>query len=253
MFGRAGLLQSRVVARRVFGVAGRWNPSAVSALSRVAIAQMGADPRSVRALSTRVTIEQAKSMPKRYSEMPNDILLTMAVMGDQDAREERLIREIMSVDDVAWDQAQTTFQKMVKENRQGLFVSTLPYKTGIFCAMVAGFASIPMIFDINTVMWFNEIYVTSDVPEAKDLETPLEVGSWAWNWMEPPLGQISFFLLCMQYARAQLENLGAKPYTAMFLQRRADRLVATFPKYNRKIVESWSTGDSLSGGPVEND
>ena len=111
--------------------------------------------------------------------MPNDILLTMAVMGDQDAREERLIREIMSVDDVAWDQAQTTFQKMVKENRQGLFVSTLPYKTGIFCAMIAGFASIPMIFDINTVMWFNEIYVTSDVPEAKDLETPLEVGSWA--------------------------------------------------------------------------
>jgi hypothetical protein len=26
----------------------------------------------------------------------------------------------------------------------------------------------------------------SDVPEAKDLETALEVGSWAWNWMEPP-------------------------------------------------------------------
>ena len=32
-----------------------------------------------------------------------------------------------------------------------------------------------MVFDYNTVLWFNEIYVTSDVPEAKDLETPLEV------------------------------------------------------------------------------
>lgn len=110
-----------------------------------------------------------------------------------------------------------------------------------------------MIFDINTVMWFNELYVTSDVPEAKDLETPLEVGSWAWNWMEPPLGQISFFLLCMQFARSQLENLGAKPYTAWFLSRRASRINSSYPQYNSKIVESWSTGDSLSGGVMEND
>jgi hypothetical protein len=42
--------------------------------------------------------------------------------------------------------------------------------------------------------------------------------------MEPPLGQISFFLLCMQYARAQLENLGAKPYTAAYKSRRSIRL-----------------------------
>lgn len=42
--------------------------------------------------------------------------------------------------------------------------------------------------------------------------------------MEPPLGQISFFLLCMQYARSQLENLGAKPYTAAYKAKRAKRL-----------------------------
>lgn len=42
--------------------------------------------------------------------------------------------------------------------------------------------------------------------------------------MEPPLGQISFFLLCMQYARSQLENLGAKPYTAAYKAKRARRL-----------------------------
>ena len=39
----------------------------------------------------------------------------------------------------------------------------------------AAFLSIPMIFEINTVIWFNENFVTSDVPEPKDLETPLEV------------------------------------------------------------------------------
>lgn len=54
------------------------------------------------AMSTRVTIDQAKSMPKNYDEMPNDVLLSMAIMGDQEAREERLIREVMSVDNISW-------------------------------------------------------------------------------------------------------------------------------------------------------
>lgn len=58
---------------------------------------------AVKAFSTRrVTIEQAKDMAKNYDEMSNDILLTMACMGDQDAREERLIREIMAVDNLSW-------------------------------------------------------------------------------------------------------------------------------------------------------
>ena len=38
------------------------------------------------------------------------------------------------------------------------------------------------------------MYVTSDVPDAKDLETFLEVGGWAWNWMEPPLGNKKFII-----------------------------------------------------------
>lgn len=211
-----------------------------------------------------VTIEQAKKMPRTYNEMPNEILLSMAIMGDQEAREERLIREIMSVDNVSWADAHKTFMTVLESNRKGLFLFTLPYKIGIAAAVVGAFGSIPMIFDINTVLWFNEIYVTSgkaltsltqlprltllptDVPDAKDLETPLEVGSFAWNWMEPPLGTISFFLLCMQYARSQMENLSAKPFTSWFKHRRADRLCKEFPKYNRFIVESFSTGDPFT-------
>lgn len=88
------------------------------------------------------------------------------------------------------------------------------------------------------------------MPEEKDLETPLEVGSFAWNWMEPPLGQVSFFLLCMQYARNQMENMGVKPYTQWFKHRRAQRMVREFPKYNKFVIESFSEGDSLSGDPI---
>lgn len=110
---------------------------------------------------TVVTIEEAKKMPKHYRDMPNDALLTMAIMGDQEAREERLIREIMGVDNITWEQAQPTFLSMVDANRRGLFMVTLPYKVGITTAVVAAFASLPMIFDINTVLLFNDLYVTS--------------------------------------------------------------------------------------------
>jgi len=199
-----------------------------------------------RAVSTTITIEDAKKMSKDYSTMPNETLVVIAVMGDQQAREERLIREIMSVDELSWEAAQGQFKKIVASNRKGLFLHTLPYKVAIAVSVTAGFCSIPMIFDLDTVMWFNENYVTTDIPEPKDLETPLEVGGWAWNWMEPPLGQISFFLLCMQYARAQMQNLGAKPYTEWFLHNRAQRLCVEYPQYNAHVLMSFSTGDDLT-------
>lgn len=49
-----------------------------------------------------VTIEEAKKMPKYYKDMPNEMILNLAASGDQDAREERLIREIMATDNVTW-------------------------------------------------------------------------------------------------------------------------------------------------------
>ena len=97
-----------------------------------------------------------------------------------------------------------------------------------------------MCFDLHTTLWFNEGYVTTDVPEAKDLETWLEVGSWSWNWMEPPLGQASFFLLCLQYSRDQMKNIGMKPYTEWLKERRAAKLVDQFPTYNKIIVADFS-------------
>lgn len=44
--------------------------------------------------------------------MPNDVLLAMSVNGDQEATEERLIREIMSVDNASWVDSSKTFKKV---------------------------------------------------------------------------------------------------------------------------------------------
>lgn len=47
-----------------------------------------------------VTLKEAKMMPRYYNQMNSDILVLMAVTGDQEAREERLIREIMATDNI---------------------------------------------------------------------------------------------------------------------------------------------------------
>jgi hypothetical protein len=43
---------------------------------------------------------------------------------------------------------------------------------------LVGVASIPLCFDLSTAIWFNDAYVTTDVPDDEDLETFLEVGGW---------------------------------------------------------------------------
>ena len=84
-------------------------------------------------VSNRVSIEQAKAMPKNYDELSNDILLTMAVMGDQEAREERVIREIMSVDNLSWEKAEVKFYELAMFNRKGICsCTTTCYPVGLY-------------------------------------------------------------------------------------------------------------------------
>ena len=189
------------------------------------------------------TIEMAKAMPRAYSEMSNESLLVFSAQDDFGANRERLIREIMCVDHVTWDGAQPRLEEMELANKERMFWGTLPYKIGFVGSVTLAVASIPLCFHLNTVLWFNEHYVTADVAEPKDLETWLEVGSWAWSWMEPPLGQFSFFLLCFAFARNQLINLGKKPYTDWLKNYRAERLKKRFPQYDPVIVSDFAVHD----------
>eukprot|EP00009_Paramoeba_aestuarina_P003216 CAMPEP_0201514134 /NCGR_PEP_ID=MMETSP0161_2-20130828/6041_1 /ASSEMBLY_ACC=CAM_ASM_000251 /TAXON_ID=180227 /ORGANISM="Neoparamoeba aestuarina, Strain SoJaBio B1-5/56/2" /LENGTH=178 /DNA_ID=CAMNT_0047910593 /DNA_START=297 /DNA_END=833 /DNA_ORIENTATION=+ len=172
--------------------------------------------------------------------MSNDLICLMAAEGDKSAKKERLLREIMAVDEIEHAEAESVIASMDGVNRTFDKVVTAPYKVGIASAITAGFASIPLVFDLNTALWFNKDYVTTDVPEPEDLETWLEVGSWTWNWMEPPLGQLSFFLLTLAYARAQMLNLGVAPYSHFVREKRAKRVVHAFPRYESSIVHDYA-------------
>lgn len=68
----------------------------------------------------------------------------------------------------------------------------------------------------------------------------------SWGWMEPVLGQVSFFLLCMQFARAQLQNLGLRPYFYFQQERRVEYLIAKYPQYDAKFLADYSRIDRLA-------
>ncbi|KOO27348.1 hypothetical protein Ctob_003574, partial [Chrysochromulina tobinii] len=83
-----------------------------------------------------------------------------------------------------------------------------PYQLSIYTALVAGWTSLPLVFHYTTASIFNDYFVTAEPPDVGEADTWLEVGAWSWSWMEPPLGTISFFLLCIQFARDQRMSIG---------------------------------------------
>lgn len=173
-------------------------------------------------------------------DMEDRTLLVLASIEDHSAREEILKRHIMDVDRVKYEDATNKFATIARHNIQGYYLVALPYTVGIFSATTLGFIAMPMVFHLPTVEWFNEFAVTTDIPELRDLETPLEVGIWSWSWMEPPLGTMSFLLLCLQFVRGQMVNLGIKPYTSWIKAHRGKQLANAFPKYDAKILTAYS-------------
>ena len=150
---------------------------------------------------TKTKSKSKSKISLHVHDMDDTTLILLATMENHLAREELLKRHIMDVDNVSYDEACDTFTDISKRNLEGYYMVALPYKIGIYTATIVGFCTIPLVFHLPTIEWFNEWAVTTDIPEARDLETPLEVSIWSWSWMEPPLGTMSFLLLCSQYAR----------------------------------------------------
>jgi len=186
------------------------------------------------------TLAQAKKLPLSPTELSNEQLIFLSALESLEAREEILKRHIMAIDDVEYVEAKKTFSTIQATNKNGNLIRTLPFKLGVGISVTSAVLSFPLTFHQSTVSWFNEKFVTADVPEPKDMETWLEIGSWSWNWMEPVMGQVSFVLLLLAFARGQIKNLGIKPFTAKMKGLRADNLVQKYPQYNSSILKKYS-------------
>jgi len=152
------------------------------------------------------TRKMADAMPETFQVMDNTALTTLGAMGNHAALQEMLKRHIMRCDNVTYEGASELFLKIEAKNHELEIPMALPFQIGISACFVAGFCSIPMVFHLPTVEYFNEHFVTADHPPTKELETALEVGSWSWNWMEPVMGTSTFLLLTMQYMRYVLRG-----------------------------------------------
>lgn len=152
-------------------------------------------------------------MTRHVSELGGPELFIMAENGHEAACRERLRREIMAVDKVEYPATTKVLTQMNAHVNTNLGLIKVPYKTAIYTSLAAGVVSIPLVFHEHSARAFNTFFVTAAPPEIGEADTMLEIGSWAWGWMEPPLGTISFVLLCVQYAREQGANIGQRPFT----------------------------------------
>jgi len=208
----------------------------VGALARL---QRRGNSSEVCELAKAPTLEQAKKMPVHISELSNEALYILAENGHYGACAERLARHIMSIDEVEWMVGKDKVKEIQKADESVHWVAMLPYKVGISIGVGSGVACVPLCFHQPTVHAFNERFVTSEVPEPADLETAWEVGSWAWNWMEPPLGVAGFVLLTMQLTRSQMQNMGVKPYTQWMKNWRGRRLARMYPQYDADLIRAF--------------
>ena len=175
------------------------------------------------------------------------ILVTSAQEGDPDAKAEVLTRNIMATDEVEWEEARKKMVEMHLENLRYMEMAAAPYTFTFWGCAIAGLATFPLVFDLNTAGWFNENFVTAELYDDGEADTWLEVGSWTWNWMEPPLGQLSFALLAYQVAMDSLDQVGSKPMSDRIKTWRANRLASLYPDYNRRVLEDFSRADDFSG------
>mmetsp|Transcript_5693 Transcript_5693/g.7856 ORF Transcript_5693/g.7856 Transcript_5693/m.7856 type:complete len:258 (+) Transcript_5693:51-824(+) len=177
-------------------------------------------------------------LPEEYRELSNEILFVLAANGNHSACQERLVRDIMRVDGVTWEEAEIKVKEINVAAEKFNSLVRLPYQIGIAFGIGSAFSSIPLVFDLNTALSFNEYFSREDLPDGgmEELVNFWQVGSWTWGWMEPYLGTMSFVLLGFQFARAQMEKIAIAPFTERMQEMRATRLSQTFPMYSKKIL-----------------
>jgi hypothetical protein len=87
--------------------------------------------------------------------------------------------------------------------------------------------------------------VTTDHPPPSDLDTPLEVSIWSWQWMEPSMGTLTYIILCMQLVRSHLHELGWMPITDRIKYHRAKELCKAFPQYDADLLIEYSRSTKI--------
>jgi hypothetical protein len=181
------------------------------------------------------SVDIVRLLPLSVREASNEVLLILAAQGNHEACAEVLTRHIMSHDNFGYTKAEIKLKAIRRAHWNAMKLSAYFHFAVGSVAAIAGVASFPMVFDINTVSFFNKHFVTDDIPSEEALQTTLEVGAWSWTWMEPIMGQLSFFILCLQFAY-EYNYIGLHHFHHTSKVRMAKTIAQQFPQYNEAIL-----------------
>lgn len=193
--------------------------------------------------SFRPALDMVAIQVNHTNQLDCDTLTGLAIQGDRFARRERLLREIMLVDQCNWDDAHDRLIEMDIYCEEFYWLHTLPYRLGFGLAFLGGVASCLLVFSKTCSLPYARNVAGEDLPEGvEDISemTYNQVGTWTWAWMEPMIGTASFLLLCMQFGRAQGVKMQMATYTEAMLGWRSNRVALKFPQYDGAIVRAWA-------------
>merc|ERR1712137_839107 len=132
-------------------------------------------------------------------ECDNEILFVMSMQGDYGARKERLVRDVMRVEQVPWIEAREKVDGEINNaNDSFAWLVRMPYQIGVWGGFIASVTSVPLVFHRGLAVWFCETFVHDDLPDGgiEDLDTFWKVGAWTWGWMNLILVlQVLFYLV----------------------------------------------------------
>ncbi|KAJ1450756.1 hypothetical protein M885DRAFT_531404 [Pelagophyceae sp. CCMP2097] len=194
----------------------------------------------------RPTIDQARRMPRFIYEYSNEMLFYAARdMTAHDVHQERLIREIMVVDNIGYDEAAEEMRLMFRHNSEQSWYLMVPFHAGLGICVISALCSVPFVFNPTAATGFAALIgATPEEPLAAGVGMA-NVGSWSWPWMEPLIGTASFAILCLQLLRALMLNLAYRPYLDSVQSYRANSLADAFPQYDRPIVKDFGRSQPL--------
>ncbi|GBG34915.1 Hypothetical Protein FCC1311_111382 [Hondaea fermentalgiana] len=190
--------------------------------------------------------EEVTEMPRKFRQLGNEAIFELSIHGKHGATRERLVREIMRVDQCDWVVARQKVSEMNDVNDKFIPFAQVPYYVGMTSGFLGGLISLPLVFHKGTVVWFAENVVKMDPSEipVDEMTTWWTVGSFSWSYMEPLLGTLSFVLLAAQFSRANMQHLEFHPYSSKINAMRGDRLCRLYPNYEKSIVREFAITDS---------
>ena len=185
-------------------------------------------------------------MPRFIYEYSNEMLFFAARDPDaHDVHQERLIREIMVVDDVDYERAAEAMREIFRVNLVQSRYLMAPFHAGLGLCAVSAVGCVPLVFDHTAATLFADfVGSTPEAPLARGASNA-DVGTWTWAWMEPMIGTASFSILCLQLLRSAMMNLAYRPLYTSVLSWRANALADAFPQYDRPIVKDFGRSQPM--------